>query len=49
MNKYELTRIYHMLESAQEAVKFTQGKTFSDLQSDKGLQLILARLLEIAG
>ena len=39
----------HMLAHAREAVKLTQGKTRSDLDSDRLLNLALVRLLEIIG
>ncbi len=45
----EITRLRHMLEASREAVGFAKGKTLGDLHADRGLQLILTRLLEIVG
>ena len=38
-----------MLVHAREAVNFARGKTLMDAESDRGLYLILSRLLEIIG
>jgi uncharacterized protein with HEPN domain len=45
----DLTRWRHMLESAQEAVGLIKGKTRTDLDRDRLLNLALVRLLEIIG
>jgi uncharacterized protein with HEPN domain len=45
----EGARLRHMLDAAREAVGFARGKTRADLHADRGLQLILTRLLEIVG
>jgi uncharacterized protein with HEPN domain len=45
----EVARLRHMLDAAREAVGFIQGKTRASLEADRGLQLILTRLLEIIG
>ena len=45
----EAARLRHMLDAAREAVGFIQGKTRASLEADRGLQLILTRLLEIIG
>ena len=45
----EVARLRHMLDASREAVGFVRGKTRADLQADRGLQLILTRLLEIIG
>ena len=42
-------RLCHALEAAQKAQRFAQGHTRASLSQDEGLQLILARLLEILG
>ncbi|MDE2853153.1 MAG: DUF86 domain-containing protein [Chloroflexota bacterium] len=42
-------RLCHALESAQKARRFADGHTRASLGQDEGLQLILARLLEILG
>jgi len=39
----------HMLNHAQEAVSFAQGRTRADIQTDRLLNLALVRLLEIIG
>jgi uncharacterized protein with HEPN domain len=39
----------HMLDHAREATALVQGKTRSDLDSDRVLNLALIRLLEIVG
>jgi uncharacterized protein with HEPN domain len=42
-------RYRHMLDYAREAVALAQGKTRSDLDADRMLNLALVRLLEIIG
>ena len=42
-------RLHHMLDHAREAVALTAGKTRSDLDQDRTLNLALVRLLEIVG
>lgn len=42
-------RLCHALDAAQKARRFAQGHTRASLSQDEGLQLILARLLEILG
>ncbi len=42
-------RLQHMLDAAQKAVNFTQGRTRADLETDELLTLALVRLLEIVG
>jgi len=42
-------RLSHMLDYSREAVEFLQGKSRSDLDSDRVLQLALVRLIEIVG
>ena len=39
----------HMLDHAREAVQMAAGKTRSDLDTDRKLNLALVRLLEIVG
>jgi uncharacterized protein with HEPN domain len=39
----------HMLDHAREAVEMARGKTRSDLDTDRKLNLALVRLLEIVG
>jgi len=38
-----------ILRTVEEIETFCQGKTFSDFKSDRGLQLIIERELEIIG
>jgi uncharacterized protein with HEPN domain len=45
----EGARLRHMLDASREAVGFAKGKSRPDLHADRGLQLILTRLLEIVG
>jgi len=45
----EGARLRHMLDASREAVGFAKGKSRADLHADRGLQLILTRLLEIVG
>jgi uncharacterized protein with HEPN domain len=45
----EGARLRHMLDVSREAVGFAKGKSRADLHADRGLQLILTRLLEIVG
>lgn len=42
-------RIRHILDAAREAVDFSQGRSRTDLDSDRRLNLSLVRLLEIIG
>jgi uncharacterized protein with HEPN domain len=42
-------RLHHMLEYAQKALRFSEGKTRSDLEHDDQLTLALARAVEIIG
>ena len=43
------TRLRHMLDAAREARGFAAGRSRADLDTDRGLGLILTRLLEITG
>ncbi len=45
----DLTRLRHMLDSAQEAADLIKGKIREDLDRDRLLNLALVRLLEIVG
>lgn len=45
----ERIRLCHALEAAQKVKRFAHGHTRASLSQDEGLQLILARLLEILG
>lgn len=42
-------RMRHMVEAAEKALRFVEGKTRSDLNEDEILCLALLRLLEIIG
>ena len=42
-------RLCHALDAAQKAQQFARGHTRASLSQDEGLQLILARLVEILG
>lgn len=39
----------HMLDAIQEAIDLAEGKSLSDLEADRMLNLSLVRLLEIVG
>ena len=49
MLKNDLVRLRHILDSAEEAIAFTSGRSREDLQNDRMLNLSLVRLLEIIG
>ena len=50
MSRHEsAVRLLHMLEQSREALAMIQGKTRSDLDADRTLNLALVRLLEIVG
>lgn len=50
MSRYvDPVSLRHMLDHAREAVQLVHGKTRSDLDSDRLLNLALARLLEVVG
>jgi uncharacterized protein with HEPN domain len=49
MPKDDLVRLRHMLDSAREAVELIQGKSRSELDTNRVLGLALVRLLEILG
>jgi len=43
------TRLRHMRDAAAEAVRFVQGKTRADLDTDRQLVLALVKCIEIVG
>lgn len=49
MPKSDRVRLLHMLDAAREVVGFAAGRTRSDLDSDRMLNLSLVRLIEIVG
>jgi len=49
MFKDDSVRIRHILDAAREAVAFSQGRSRSDLDTDRKLNLSLVRLFEIIG
>lgn len=49
MRKADRVRLQHMLDAANEALTFIQGKVRADLNSDRMLVLSLIRELEIIG
>jgi uncharacterized protein with HEPN domain len=49
MHKDDLIRLHHMFEAAKEAVELSAGKSKSDIQNERLLNLSLVRLLEIVG
>lgn len=49
MRKDDRARLQHMLDAANEALGFVQGKTRPDLDKDRMLVLSLVKELEIIG
>ena len=49
MFKDDLTRVKHMLDSANEAISFISDKTRKDLEQNKMLVLSLVKCIEIIG
>lgn len=50
MSRHEAgLRLRHMLDHAKEAVAMARGRTRTDLDNDRQLNLSLVRLLEIVG
>ena len=47
--KSDIIRLRHMLETADKAKSFTEGKARQDLDRDEKLALALVRLIEIIG
>ena len=45
----DLIRLRHMLDAAEEALAFSDGKVRSDLDSNRMLRFALVRALEIVG
>ena len=45
----DAVRVRHILDAAQQATAFIQGRSRSDLDTDHKLSLALVRLLEIIG
>lgn len=49
MQNYDRIRLQHMLEAAEEAISFIEGKTRSSLEQDRMLEFALVRAVEIIG
>ena len=49
MNSRDEVRLRHMLDAAQKAIVFTQGRERADLDTDEMLALAVVRLVEILG
>jgi uncharacterized protein with HEPN domain len=49
MSKADAVRLRHMMEAAQEALSFTQGRTRQDLDRDRMLWMAITRCIEIIG
>ncbi|MHC4441686.1 MAG: HepT-like ribonuclease domain-containing protein [Planctomycetota bacterium] len=49
MSKDDEIRLRHMLDSANEAVRFVKGRTRNDLNDDRMLVLSLVKCIEIIG
>ena len=46
ISKYDAIRLQHMLDAAQKARRFVQGRDLVDLEADEMLALAVVRLLE---
>ena len=42
-------RVRHMIEAAEQALSFSQGRSRADLDSDAMLRMALTRAVEIVG
>lgn len=49
MPKSDVIRLQHMLDAAQKAVQFSQGRQRSNLDEDDIFALAMVRLIEIVG
>jgi uncharacterized protein with HEPN domain len=49
MNNLDRIRLQHMLDAAQEALLFAQGRSRDDLESDRMLVLAIVKSIEIIG
>ncbi|MCL5885187.1 MAG: DUF86 domain-containing protein [Deltaproteobacteria bacterium] len=49
MRRDDEVRLRHMLDAAREAISFTQGRTRSNIESDRLLALALTKSIEIIG
>ncbi len=49
MRRSDLVRLKHIVDTIHEATAFSQGRSYSELYSDRMLNLSLVRLLEIIG
>ncbi len=49
MDTLDHVRLQHMLEAAQEALTFAEGKSRADLESDRMLAHALVECLRVAG
>ncbi len=49
MSKTDEVRLRHMLDAANQAIEFTQGRSRADLDTDTMLALAVVRLIEILG
>lgn len=45
----DVRRLRHMLDHAREAVAFANGRSLDDMLTDRQLELILVRLVEVIG
>ncbi len=49
MPKSDIIRLQHMLDAAQKAVQFSEGRQRADLDSDDMFSLAVVRLIEVVG
>ena len=49
MQAEDLTRVRHMIEAAESAMRFVKGRSRSDLDGDEMLRFALTRAIDILG
>ncbi|MFA6223673.1 MAG: HepT-like ribonuclease domain-containing protein [Desulfomonilaceae bacterium] len=49
MKSHDLVRMKHMIEAADEAMSFAQGKNRGDLNKDRMITMALMREIEVVG
>ena len=49
MKSHDLVRVKHMIEAADEAISFAQGRNRGDLNKDRMLTVALMREIEVVG
>ena len=49
MLKPDIVRLHHMVDAANEALSFVDGKSRAELEKDRALALALVKSIEIVG